>query len=87
MELGDTRTASATWLLHWVLPWQFVHLLGSAAWNVAGVVLVAQGRQPLGPTASLVVAVVLLLLGVGLWIFTTVSVAALLPAVAWLARL
>ena len=71
MELGDTRTASRTaseaWLRYWVLPWQFVHLLGSAAWNVAGVMLVAQGRQPLGPTASAVVVMVLLLLGAGLW--------------------
>lgn len=67
MGLESATSASTAWLRHWVLPWQFVHLLGSAGWNVAGVVLVSQGRIALGPTASVAVAVVLLLLGVGLW--------------------
>lgn len=73
MGLENTMPVSAAWLRHWVLPWQFVHLLGSAGWNVAGVVLIAQGRQPLGPTASAAVAVLLLLLGAGLWIGFTRS--------------
>jgi hypothetical protein len=63
----STTSASTAWLRHWVLPWQFIHLVGSAGWNVAGVVLVSQGQSALGPTASVAVAVVLLLLGVGLW--------------------
>lgn len=58
----------AALLCNLVLSLQFIHLIGSAAWNVAGVILVAHGQQPLGPTASIVVAVVLLLLGLGLWV-------------------
>lgn len=68
MEHEPTMSASTAWVRRWVLPWQIFHLLGSAGWNAAGVVLMSQGRQPLGPTASLTVAVVLLLLCTGLWI-------------------
>ena len=68
VELETTMPASTAWLRHWVLPWQYVHLLGSAGWNVAGVVLMSQGQRPLGPTASVAVAAVLLVLGAGLWI-------------------
>lgn len=68
MRFESKMPVSTAWLRHWVLPWQFVHLLGSAGWNVAGVVLISHGQRPIGPTASVSVAEVLLLLGVGLWI-------------------
>ena len=68
MGVESTMPVSTAWLRHWVLPWQYVHLLGSAGWNVAGVVLMSQGQRPLGPTASVTVAVALLLLCAGLWI-------------------
>ena len=70
LETGfkPAMSVSVAWLRHWILPWQMVHLLGSAGWNVAGVILTSQGLRPLGPTASIAVAVVLLLLGTGLWI-------------------
>lgn len=60
-------TVSSEWLRLWVFPWQIFHLAGSAVWNIAGVILISQGQQSLGPTASVTVAAVLLLLGIGLW--------------------
>jgi hypothetical protein len=39
----------------------------AAAWNVAGVFLIANGARSLGPTASLLGATVLIAIGVGLF--------------------
>lgn len=46
-----------------------LHAFLAALWNVAGVWLISQGQSPLGPTASLVGAVVLTVLA-GAYIFT-----------------
>lgn len=62
------KTKKTIEILRQVLPWQYVHIIGSCLWNIAGIILVAVGQQALGPTASLFVTILLLALGVGLWI-------------------
>lgn len=42
---------------------QISHLFLSCVWNLAGVMLIANGRAPLGPSASMVTVVILILLG------------------------
>lgn len=47
-----------------VMPVQVAWAILSAIWNIAGVVLIAQGLRAPGPTASITVAIVLLALAV-----------------------
>jgi hypothetical protein len=58
MALADTSKR-----IVWV---QLAWALLAAAWNVAGVVLIANGARAPGPTASLFGAAVLIAIGVGL---------------------
>lgn len=67
MKNKSKTIVSIEWLRNWIFPWQIFHLAGSAIWNIVGVILVLQGQQSLGPTASVIVAIVLLFLGIGLW--------------------
>lgn len=68
---------------------QIVWILLSIAWNVAGVIAVSQGRRALGPIASLRIATVLAVVGVGFlvsqgaWpiVYAILSVAGLIAAV------
>lgn len=43
---------------------QVLYLIACVIWNIAGVVLLSQGRQALGPTATLVGAVVMVAIGI-----------------------
>lgn len=46
-----------------VLYFQGFHIVGAAAWNVVGVILLSMGLRSPGPTASLSMAVILLVVG------------------------
>ena len=45
---------------------QLLHIAGAIVWNVSGVLLVARGLRSPGPTASLGVAVLMFVLGMGM---------------------
>lgn len=53
------------------LAYQFNYLMLCIVWNVAGLILLANGGQPLGPTASTTAIAVLLVfalaIGLGVW--------------------
>jgi len=48
----------------WAFPVQIAWAILAALWNVAGVLLIAQGRRAIGPTASWLTAAILLVLAV-----------------------
>ena len=52
---------------------QFAWALLAAAWNVAGVALIANGARAPGPTASLLGAALLVTIGVGLFAMSSRS--------------
>lgn len=51
----------------WTLPVLIGWALLAALWNIAGVILISQGHQPLGPTASAVGAVLLVVVALALY--------------------
>jgi hypothetical protein len=71
-----------------ILAIQLLHIVGAIVWNVSGVLLVARGLRSPGPTASLALAVLMLVLGTGMiiglhrWIilYVVASAVALLGA-------
>lgn len=54
-------------VLGWALPLQIIWAVLASIWNIAGVILVSQGQQPLGPTATLTGAAVLAVAAVVLY--------------------
>jgi hypothetical protein len=63
---GIYQSMKSTRPLKYIAIVQFAWALLASAWNVAGVVLLANGARSPGPTASLLAAFILVLIGIGL---------------------